>query len=196
MPANAFDEALLSSNIAGAKTLSELFEKEKIITNAKLIHLEIRPVPGVLDYTHLKAIHRYLFEDIYTWAGQDRFEAGITAKFGKGTTLFTPYDRLPSVALALFDALRDENRFEGQTPDEFVESAAIFLNGLNILHPFREGNGRTQRIFMEYLAGNAGYGLDFSRIEADEMILACIAGVSGDLSRMKQMMKKAFNYEE
>jgi cell filamentation protein len=57
---------------------------------------------------------------------------------------------------------------------------ASFMNGLNILHPFREGNGRTQRIFMEKLAKNAGFDLDFSKVSKEIMIQASIQGSKGN----------------
>ena len=146
---------------------------------------------GHFDYAHLKAIHKFIFDDIYTWAGQDRYEANITAKFGKGTTLFTTYDQLPHVAKSLFSALKDENYFKDQTHNEFAHSAASFMNGINILHPFREGNGRVQRVFMQLLAKEAGYVLNFSEITQQEMVHASIKGAQGELFLMEQIFRKS-----
>ena len=152
MAFNSFDKELIDSNLLGATNLKELHRKE----NTKMLSLQENPIDGELDYAHLKAIHKFLFSEVYSWAGKDRYDANITAKFGKDTILFTPYERLPKVSKILFDALRDENYFKEQTKVEFIESASTFMNGLNILHPFREGNGRVQRIYMQYLAKNAG----------------------------------------
>ena len=182
-----FDKELLVSNLLEAKNLTELYEKEKTLTNAKMIMLQSNPINGELDYTHLKNIHYFLFSNVYTWAGKDRHEANITAKFGKGTTLFTPYYKIPVVSKSLFDALKDENYFKGLNKDEFAKSAAVFMNGLNILHPFREGNGRVQRIFMEYLADSAGYALNFKDISDKEMLKASIYGVKGNLYLMEMI---------
>lgn len=107
-----FDKELLASNLLEAKTLQELYHKEKILTNAKMIALQNDPVVGCLDYAHLKAIHAFLFSDIYAWAGKDRYESGISADFGKGTTHFTSYDKLPQVSKLLFNALKDEHYFK------------------------------------------------------------------------------------
>lgn len=181
MPLNAFDQELLASNLLGATTLEALYEKERLLVSVKMASLQNNPIEGQLDYTHLKAIHKYLFSEVYSWAGQDRYEANITAKFGKGSTLFTPYDKLPEVSKSLFDALKDEAYFKGQSKEILVESMATFMNGLNILHPFREGNGRVQRIFMQYLANNAGYSLRFDAVTSHEMVRASIEGVHGNL---------------
>jgi cell filamentation protein len=186
-----FDKELIDSNLLNATTLEQLYAKEKILTHAKVVALQRSPIQGKLDYAHLKAIHRFIFHDIYTWAGLDRYEAGIRAVFGKGNTLFTPYEKLPEVSMLLFGALQEEHCFKGQNREEFAKSAAVFMNGLNILHPFREGNGRVQRIFMEYIAEHAGYILDFGSISAREMLDASIHGALGDLYLMEGIFKKS-----
>ena len=191
MPLNSFDQELISSNLLGATNLKELHRKEKLLTNTKMLLLQENPIDGNLDYRHLKVIHNFLFSEVYSWAGKDRYDANITAKFGKDTTLFTPCEKLPSVSKILFDSLRDENYFKGQTKVEFIESASTFMNGLNILHPFREGNGRVQRIYMQYLAENAEYELNFEKISSEEMVQASIEGAEGNLSLLKEIFTKS-----
>ena len=68
----------------------------------------------------------------------------IGGVFRKGETEFTHGSKLPKVANALFDALKNENYFKTLNREEFIKSSASFLNGLNILHPFREGKEITQ----------------------------------------------------
>lgn len=186
-----FDKELLASNLLEARNLTELYQKEKILTNAKMIALQDAPIGGKLDYAHLKAIHYFLFSDVYTWAGKDRYESNIVAQFGKGITLFTPYEKIPQVSKNLFDALKAEDYFRGQNKITLAKSTAIFMNGVNILHPFREGNGRVQRIFMEYLVDNAGYTLSFKEITAEEMQKASICGANGNLEFMEEIFSKS-----
>ena len=73
--------------------------------------------------------------------------------------------------------------------NKFIKSAASFLNGLNILHLFREGNGRTQRLFMELLAVNAGYNLDLSTISKNINIHASILGTKGQLTGFEKIIQ-------
>jgi cell filamentation protein len=193
MPLNSFDKELISSNLLGATTLKDLHRKEKLLTNTKMLTLQENPIEGNLDYAHLKVIHYFLFSEVYSWAGQDRYDANITAKFGKDTTLFTSYEKLPPVSKILFDALDDENYFRGQSKVEFIESASIFMNGLNILHPFREGNGRVQRVYMQYLAKNAGYELNFEKISSKEMEQASIEGAQGKLTLLREIFIKSID---
>ncbi len=119
----------------------------------------------------------------------DRYEIGIRGDFRKGDTHFTPGNKIPGVAKNLFDALKAENYFKHTTKQDFVKSAAIFMNGLNILHPFREGNGRTQRIYMEQLAKNAGFVLDLSKVNKESMIQASVQGAKGNTKGFEIMIK-------
>jgi len=175
-----FDKQLLSSNIVGAKTLAQLSDIERSITTVKTQELKNNPIQGNLDYQHLKEIHKYLFKDVYVWAGMDRYDIGIRGDFRKGDTHFTPGNKLPEVSKILFEALQKENHFKDLKKDDFVKSTASFMNGLNMLHPFREGNGRTQRIFIEQLADNAGYHLDLSKVSKNIMIQASIQAEKGN----------------
>ena len=171
-----FDMFLLRTNKVEASSLEGLSYKERKITNKKAIELSIKPIQGNFDYKHLKDIHKYLFEDIYTWAGQDRLEIGLNAKFGNKfdkmdknglVTHFTHTDQVSKFANEIFDNLRKENNFSGLNIDKFTEKSANFLMKLNTLHPFREGNGRTQRIFLNQLAENAGYKMDLNLIDKE-----------------------------
>jgi len=190
MSEDSFDKELLDENLIGATSLEDLYQKESVLVGVKLSKIIYQPIDGKLDYIHLKAIHKYLFEDIYSFAGLDRYESNITAKFGKGSTLFTPYEKLPIVSKALFDSLKNEDYFKGQHKEELIKSIAVFMNGLNILHPFREGNGRTQRVFIQYLAKYNGYELNFNDITSKEMILASINGAKGDISLLEKIFQK------
>ena len=179
-PLNAFDKYLLSSCLISVNSIEELHQIEQKFTTIKTKELLQNPIKGNFDYAHLKAIHRYIFEDIYSWAGLDRYEINLLGTFRKGNTHFTSGEKLPVVAKVLFDALKDENYFCDLSKDEFIENLAIFMNGLNILHPFREGNGRVQRIFVEMLAQNAGFDLNLSVVSKDVMIQASIQGAKGN----------------
>ncbi len=187
---NDFDKELLSSHLLGAKNLDELHELEKNITADKILQLKLTPITGDFDYAYFKTLHKELFQDIYVWAGQDRYDIGYRGIFRKGDTEFTHGGKLPEVAKGLFDALKDENYFKDLDKEQFIKSTASFLNGLNILHPFREGNGRTQRLFMELLAQNAGYDLDLSLVGKNVTIQASILGAKGQLVGFEKIVEQ------
>ena len=114
---------------------------------------------------------------------------GNNTVFRKGNTEFTHGERLPEIADKLFDALKDENYFKDLNKEAMIKSLASFLNGINILHPFREGNGRTQRLFIEELAKNAGYTLNLSNVSQNIMIQASILGAKGNIKGYEIILK-------
>ncbi len=187
---NNFDKELLSSNLVGAKTLDKLHELETNITADKILQLKLTPIIGEFNYPHFKALHKELFKDIYVWAGQDRYDIGYRRIFRKGNTEFTHGEQLPVIAKGLFNALKEEKYFKNLNKEQFTKSTASFLNGLNILHPFREGNGRTQRLFMELLAQHAGYELDLSTVSKSVMIQASILGAKGQIVGFEKIIEK------
>ena len=187
---NEFDKQLLASNLVGAKSLEQLSERERLVTDSRTRELKSNPIKGNFDYEHLKEINKYLFKDVYVWAGMDRYDIGIRGDFRKGDTHFTPGDKLPEVSKSLFDALQKENYFKDLSKDDFTKSAASFMNGLNMLHPFREGNGRTQRIYIEELANHAGYNLDLSKASKSMTIQASILAGKGHLQGLEKIINE------
>ena len=190
MPQNSFDKDLLDSSLLRAQSLEELRSIEEKIVCVRQQQLQKRAVDWNFDYNHLKLLHRELFKDIYTWAGKDRYDMGYMGVFRKGETEFANAKMLPSISKGLFGALKEENLFMDLERDSFIKSAASFLNGLNILHPFREGNGRVQRLFMELLAENAGYDLNISTVPQSIIIQASILGTKGQNIGLEKIIEK------
>lgn len=153
------------TNKVGASTWEQLQAAETDLVTLRALQLAARPITGRFDLAHLQAIHRYLFADVYPWAGQLR--TVDMAKTGD-TVSFFPAARLAAGAAHTFDALAADNLLSGLDRDRFVTRLAHHLDQINHLHPFREGNGRTQRIFCSQLAARAGYHLDWTRIDPAE----------------------------
>ncbi len=77
--------------------------------------------------------------------------------------------------------------------DELAHRISFYLAGINAIHPFREGNGRTQRMFIEYLCAARGYQIDFSTITNDEMLEASVRSFYCDYSLMDELMARAIS---
>ncbi|EAI4450164.1 Fic family protein [Campylobacter sp. CNRCH_2016_3089] len=190
-----FDKFLIKTNKIGAKSLNELFHKEKIITNRKALELSKNPIKGNFDYKHLKDIHKALFQDVYTWAGKDRIEIGLEEKFAKyapnGIIInFVPGKELDKYSKIIFDDLAKNNYLKNSKDlNHFAKDLAKFMGEINALHPFREGNGRTQRIFLNELAKNAGYKLDLNLTPKDKMIIACVEASQLKLGKLETLIK-------
>lgn len=89
-----------------------------------------------------------------------------------------------------FGKLKAEKYLKDSAPEIIPERLAFYLSEINVLHPFREGNGRTQRLFIEYLADNAGYTVDFSNVSNIEMIVASAEAFACEYDKMNEMFRR------
>jgi cell filamentation protein len=134
---------------------------------------------GRFDLAHLQAIHRYLFGDVYEWAGQVR-----TIDIAKGGNAFAHHAYIATAAAPIFAALAREKHLAGLAPPAFSARAAHYLGELNALHPFREGNGRAQREFISHLAHSNGYYIAWENVAPAVMLQASIDSFQGDVSKL------------
>lgn len=154
------------------KTQKELDEFEAEITAQRAEE----PLPaGNLTYPHYRAIHKHLFQDVYDWAGKIR-----TVRISKGGSMFCYPESIDREMSKLFSTLAGQQRLKGTTPDKFATKAAHFLAELNAIHPFREGNGRTQLTFLTLLAETAGHPLAMQRLDPEKVMQAMIDSFGGD----------------
>ncbi len=174
-------------NKMGITRETDLFDAERQITSLQILRLKNQPIVGRFDFKHLKDIHKQLFGNIYDWAGKVR-----TVDISKGE-LFCLSQNIDMYANEIFAKLKAEKYLSETPEDEIVGRLSYFFGEINALHPFREGNGRTQRVFTEYLAAVAGYHLDFSKITPEEMINASIKSFYRDYSDMNEIIKKSIS---
>ena len=132
---------------------------EAKITAAKLLALRQKGIIGNFDVEHLNAIHTYLFEDIYSFAGKYRNE-----NIAKGVFRFAEWEYIEPELQRLFKELKNENYLADLSKEELAERLAYYLSELNVLHPYREGNGRTTREFIRELALKNGYVLNLKHM--------------------------------
>ena len=160
----------------------DLSVAEREITSIKLAYAKQNRIKGNYDLEHLKKIHRFLFEDIYEWAGKLRH-----VNIAKGNQ-FCLAQNLESYAESIFAKLKAENYLINA--ENVPGRLAYYFSEINVLHPFREGNGRTQRLFIEYLALNAGYRVDFSDVTPEEMIVASAESFACNYEKINSMFER------
>jgi cell filamentation protein len=154
------------------RTQDELDEFEALITTQRADE----PLPaGRLDYNHYRAVHHHLFQDVFDWAGEIR-----TVRITKGSSTFCYPENIDAQMRSLFAQLAADNCLGDLDAKAFAAKAAHFMAELNAIHPFREGNGRTQNVFLVILAERAGHALDFERLHPPDMMQAMIASFLGD----------------
>jgi cell filamentation protein len=141
--------------------------------------------PGSLDYGQYLAIHRHLFQDVYDWAGSIR-----TVRVAKQGNAFCYPEYIDQEMRRLFSELERQRHLRDQSPEAFAALAAHFLAELNAIHPFREGNGRTQLSFLTLLAEQAGHPLALERLDSDAMLQAMIKSFGGDERPLAEIIRQ------
>lgn len=139
-----------------------------------------------ISLSALKGIHFHLFQDIYDWAGQFR-----TVDISKGNTRFANASRIEPEADKLFQQLAQESYLINLPRDQFVARFAHYYCELNVIHPFRDGNGRAQRLMFEVISVNAGYALRWAPIGRTEWVDANIAGYNCRLDLLTELLDRA-----
>ena len=171
-------------NKLGIQNEERLAATEAAIVLGKAGLLDQQPIAGTFDFAHYRAIHHFLFCDLYDWAGQIR-----TINISKKGTVFVPAVDLQSCADVCFTRLA-EFTGRGLSREELVGEIADFYNTVNMLHPFREGNGRTQRIFFAQWVRHLGYDFDLSDVDSDEFMIATIYAAQGVSDPLKELFSK------
>ena len=169
-------------NIHDNKILKQAEEK---IVATKLFILRQNTMINNFDVNHFKGIHKFLFEDIYPFAGKFR-----TENIAKGFFSFAEWEFIEDELSNLLKKLNSSNNLKNLKRDEFVKAIAYYLSELNVLHPFREGNGRTIREFIRELCYVNDYLFDLQKIEPEDFLNACIKSVV-DTSELEKLIDES-----
>jgi cell filamentation protein len=145
--------------------------------------LDRNPLPGNYDLGHLSAFHRRIFGDIYEWAGELR-----TVAIAKDDSVFALPEHIEAYLAGVFDALAGEEHLRGLARGAFLDRITHYRAELNAAHPFREGNGRTQRGFLGQLAQDVGYRLAWQRLERGRNIEAARASHRGENAPLHELL--------
>lgn len=172
-------------NRLGLSDPAELARAEADITLVRAAHLISSPIEGDRGLEHLQAVHRYLFAPIYDWAGELR-----TVALGKGGQLFCPPEQLRERAGRIFLALAARDHLTGLDRTGFLDAVSGLTAALLYLHPFREGNGRSIRVYLSQIAHNGGYRLQWAAMDPQENRLASRAAHDGDLKPLHTLLDR------
>lgn len=184
-----FDESTGTlRNLLNASSAEELAELEAQIAFANELELSALSISRTNDLEELLSIHRQIFKGIYDWAGQLRT---VDIRKPDDSSFFLPVSKIREASLFVFNELHNERLLAGLTIDEFIPRIAHHYDQLNYIHPFREGNGRTQRIFWSRVALDAGYFIDWSAVSGEENDRASrLAAEDTDTSALVAMFSK------
>lgn len=168
---------------------NDLSAAEADLSFARALQLLDDPVPATNDLQELQRIHHRLFQDVYDWAGQVR--TIDVRKNVPGADFFLPVGFIELAANNCFAELARADHLVGLARTEFVEHLAYHYEKINYIHPFREGNGRMQRVYWNRVALAAGWQLDWRPVHGEENHLAARAGSDQqDLGPLIRMFDK------
>ena len=171
-------------NLLGLTDAAALSRAEAEFVAIALIELDQHRSEGQYDVAHLQTVHRHLFGDVYGWAGKFRtINISRTGMFGDWRHIRTYLDEV-------FVDLGAENHLKGLPRPEVVARVAHYFSEVNAAHPFRDGNGRTQRAFFRQLLRDAGWSLRWSQVTADENTQASRASLNGDLRPLESLLRR------
>ncbi len=183
-----YPETHVYVNQLGIQGLKILKSKESSFSLMRGFELLQQPtlINPTFDFKYLKSIHHYIFQDIYSWAGKPR-----SFNMAKNGDVFTPAIELPyyenevfhrSLAFASIKIQPDKN--------SAAESLARCLGVINTYHPFPEGNGRTQRIFISMLARKHHYDIDWKSAFPWEMVETFKAAHYSNYTPLIELLKR------
>ncbi|MGI8313638.1 Fic/DOC family protein [Halobacillus mangrovi] len=163
------------------KNDKQLQAMETILSTQRLSELQEKPITGDLDLRHLQKIHAYLFGDLYPFAGEIRTENITKDGFSFAQARF-----IKEASVSLFEQLMKED-WEHMDRAVIPMKLAYYMSELNVLHPFREGNGRSLREFIRCVSLEAGYDLDWSAVTHEKVLQASIESVH-DVRKLEEVI--------
>lgn len=154
---------------------TKLQKVETQLVLIKLYELRQKGITGDFSPRHLIAIHLFIFGDLYPFAGKFR-----TENIAKDHFRFAEWEFIEEELNRLTRQLQAEDYLAGLSKEDLAKRLAYYLSELNVLHPFREGNGRTIREFIRQLALRNGYRFNLTKISAQDMLEASIQSIIDD----------------
>ena len=164
---------------------AQLDAVERSITSGLIAKTMIEMPFENVDFKFYKNLHNYVFSDIYEWAGSVR-----SIDMSKKGTNFCSATKINERAERIFLNLQITDYLKMVPAEEFINEFTDLYCDLNYLHPFREGNGRIQRLFLNMLLRYNNKTINFANIDKDLLMIATIKSVSGDVFMLRDIFKE------
>lgn len=167
-----YPNTFVLKNKLNIKDFDTLKKAEGDFVSARLFELENKSMQGAFDKKHLYEIHEYLFQDLYVFAGKTRKE-----DISKGDTKFCVHYYIESQLKDVFEKIKKRKPNLESSREDIIDFLAFVMSELNIIHPFREGNGRAIREFVREFALRLNMTIQWSMVEKEELLDAMIESV-------------------
>ena len=177
-----YPDSTVLVNKQNITNIEEAYRNEHLFVTRRLADLRLEPI-HVYSMSDILAIHNYLFQDVYAWAGQYR-----KVNISKSDNPFMPIQSFNTAETHMNNLIHSYHQ-TANSKDEIIMHLSEILDNLNYFHPFREGNGRTQREVIRSLALSKGYSAQI-RVEQDDEVynLYMDGTVHEDLGKLKELL--------
>ena len=181
----SYPESDVLKNKFDVKDQKQLDKLEEEFVTLRSFELSEKPFKPPFSVNTIKSIHRKLFGDIYTWAGKFR-----NVDISKDGTRFANVVFIESSLNDIFCNLVKEKFLKGLNRNDFAKRAAYYMGEINAVHPFREGNGRTQREFINQLAYNANFYITWNKINQKDILEATINSFKSNYLTLEKLISE------
>lgn len=177
-----YPDSTVLVNKQNITNIEEAYRNEHLFVTRRLADLRLEAIQ-VYSMSDILAIHNYLFQDVYAWAGQYR-----KVNISKSGNPFMPIQSFNTAETHMNHLIHSYHQ-TANSKDEIIVHLIEILDNLNYFHPFREGNGRTQREVIRSLALSKGYSAQI-RVEQDDEVynLYMDGTVNEDLGKLKELL--------
>ncbi len=179
---SCYPDTTVLVNKLDIRTQELLTEAESVLVTSCSVKLEKTMRFENVDFDYYKNLHRQMFSDLYDWAGTVR-----KINISKKGTVFCNASDIERIGTLKFEHLKKQKFLKEMKNDEFLDELTELYHELNMLHPFREGNGRTLRLFVTLLVRNTGRDIDFNNADSDLLTIATIRAAQGDKSLLRSV---------
>lgn len=177
-----YPDSTVLVNKQNITNIEEAYRNEHLFVTRRLADLRLEPIQ-VYSMRDILAIHNYLFQDVYAWAGQYR-----KVNISKSGNPFMPIQSFNTAETHMNHLIHSYHQ-TANSKDEIIMHLSEILDNLNYFHPFREGNGRTQREVIRSLALSKGYSAQIRVEQDDEVYNLYMDGiVHEDLGKLKELL--------
>jgi len=185
-----YPDSDILKNKLNIRDREKLRRAEEEFTAVKQFVLLREPIQGRFTKTHLMRIHRFLFEDIYPFAGHVRRE-----QISKGDTMFYPPDLIERELHRVFDTIHSDKLLTEKNRERQLQNLSFVMAELNMIHPFREGNGRSIRELIRCMALEYGLQLNWGNTDRDTLLQSAIRSVD-DSTAFCDLLAQCIETEE
>lgn len=176
-------ESGVLKNLVNATDLNTLLLIESGAVAKRIADLHIKPIK-IQNSSTLLAIHKYLFQDIYSWAGEVR-----TVEISKEGKSFFPLSHFHNAFMFIDSLIEEYRNIERSNTAQLAYKLAEILDNINYLHPFRDGNGRVQREFLRLLAAEKGLSLNLNPPDNVDIYKRYMAGtITGNVEQLAALI--------